>query len=53
MRFQVHGTRTVVVSTYVDAEDENEAIEKAEFAFGYDIDEWDDYTLWHHAMAVD
>jgi hypothetical protein len=53
MRYQVHGTRTVILSTYVDAEDEHEALEKAYEALGYEIDEWDEYTDWHHAMCVE
>lgn len=50
MKWVVHGVRTDIISTEVEAEDELEAIEKAGSGHAEDIDVWDSDFNWINAF---
>lgn len=53
MKFQVHGTRTKVVSVEVDADSADEALDIASELDHRDVDVWDSETYWNFAIEAD
>lgn len=52
MRYQVFGTRVIHVSVEVDAEDAEEAFERAMEAGRGEIEEWDVDTNWYGVEPI-